>query len=392
VIPTPNAALAGFRARPRIPERRHRRAVLPTRRRGTASREHAGSDFEQDRSKPAIFRVSTAKRFDRWIMDHLRSGSADATTADVGRHPATGSLTRLLAECRHAKETISAATWQHFGRARVPARTLSDFHSGPLDLIVGNIENVAAQHEIPRTSLLARWRTASVRGQHPVITAAVRRLQVRSSPLRGPCSAPRSARRCLGQRRVPPAASRPHRAPQWRTDRHVAGAPTSVRIGLGRPGGPRPRNRDATSVAGPRRLRRTVPYAGPTVQATAPNRFRPANLLSPKIVRRRGGPALQWYKRTALVLSVVGAGPPLVAALLAMTLGEAQIDDEENLVAADVGHRHRDRAQQTPYGHGLLPPRRYHYGRAFDTATTYSRPRRQPRPPATAPRHTSTTT
>lgn len=258
---------------------------------------------------------------DQLMVSHLRADPPD------------GSLTRLLGECRHAKEQLSAATVAVIaGRpgsgedVRLSRTEFEQLIAGPLDLFVSNVEEMLQRNGIPRTTLRA---LATVGGgaSIPLITTRLsERLGCRSSPPANPRSAPRSARRC--------SASGSH---PGHTDRHgaVVDTPTDM---VGVPPtevapaawAARAASDDKSStyralawsqdVAGDE----PVPYAGSGATgkyAWETTGFDYAAEARP--VTEAG--TLPWYKRAALVLGVAGAGAAvLVTVLLALNLGKSK--------------------------------------------------------------------
>jgi hypothetical protein len=326
LISDANAALAGFSARPGFPSDGVV-AVCDFGASGTSvTLSNAGSDFEQIGASLRYSEFS-GDALDRLILDHLRSGSADATTADLAATLRQGSLTRLLAECRHAKEQLSAATVAVISGGQLSRTDFERLISGPLDLIVGNIEELLQRNGIPRTSLGA---VATVGGgaSIPLITTRLsERLQVPIFTSPQPMFSAAIGAALLGQREssggIPTAMGAAVDAP---TDM-VAGAPTEVSASAwATQGGDDAKSATQRALAWSQDdSDEPVPYAGPDyVQGTAPTDFAAQPVVAEDRYAAEAA-TLPWYKRTALVLSVVGAGAAiLVAALLALTLGKSK--------------------------------------------------------------------
>src|ERR1700758_2692829 len=97
---------------------------------------------------------------DQLIVDHARTAASDVTTADLASTTRFGAQSRLLRECRRAKEQLSTATMATIAAGSgvdVPlSRTeFERLISGPLDRFVGTVENTLQRNGIQRSQLTA---------------------------------------------------------------------------------------------------------------------------------------------------------------------------------------------------------------------------------------------
>ncbi|MGO9507836.1 MAG: Hsp70 family protein [Mycobacterium sp.] len=326
MISDANAALAGYSARPGFPSDGVV-AVCDFGASGTTvTLSNAGADFEQIGASLRYSEFS-GDAIDQLILDHLRSRSPDATTADLAATLRQGSLTRLLAECRHAKEQLSAATMAVLSGGQLSRTDFEGLISGPLDLIIGNIEELLQRNGIPRTSLGA---VATVGGgaSIPLITTRLsERLQVPIYTSPQPMFSAAIGAALLGQREssggIPTAMGAAVDAP---TDM-VASAPTEVAAAAwATHAADDPKSATQRALAWSQDdSEEPVPYAGPDyVQGTAPTDFAARPVVAEDRYAAEAA-TLPWYKRTALVLSVAGAGAAILAAVvLALTLGKSK--------------------------------------------------------------------
>jgi actin-like ATPase involved in cell morphogenesis len=283
---------------------------------------NAGSNFQQVGSSVRYAEFS-GDEIDQLIANHLRASGSGAEMAGTAR---MGSYTRLLGECRRAKEELSGAAEATI--ASNPGGTGADIRlsrtefeqliSGPLDRFVSTVEEILQRNGIG-TNLAA---VATVGGGASIPVLATRlseRLQV---PI---LSTPQ------------PVGSAAVGAAVLAQQQSSAGAPTAA----------------APVIEAPTQM---APAAAPPTQAVPTATAAPAPLAwsedadeGDEPVLYTGGehsgeyvkeaadfddPAdqryaeeagqLPWYKRTALVLTVVGALlAVLVAVVLALTLGHS---------------------------------------------------------------------
>ena len=215
-----------------------------------------------------------------------------------------GSLTRLLEQCRRAKEHLSAATVTTVpsGSGEEVELSRNDFEeliSGPLDRFVGTVEEVLQRNDIPRTNLAA---VAIVGGgaSIPLLTTRLsERLQVPiHTARRSPRSAPPSARpSSVSNSLAAPDRRGPGRRESdaigaRRGDRHDSNAARCPHRGGGPPG----------LVGGPD-ADDPVPYTGPEHSGQYVRDAMDFDDADDDAYGAEAG-ALPWYKRTALVLSV----------------------------------------------------------------------------------------
>ncbi|HMC68680.1 MAG TPA: Hsp70 family protein, partial [Mycobacteriales bacterium] len=97
---------------------------------------------------------------DQLLLGYIRAGASDATSADLAATTRIGSQSRLLAECRRAKEHLSTATVTTVaaGAGNDVQLTRSEFEqliSEPLDRFVATVEETLRRNGIDRSSLAA---------------------------------------------------------------------------------------------------------------------------------------------------------------------------------------------------------------------------------------------
>jgi hypothetical protein len=320
LISDATAALAALRARPGFPADGVV-ALCDFGASGTSvTLSNAGSNFQQMGSSVRYTDFS-GDEIDQLITDHLRAGTSDAdTTTAMAGTVRMGSQTRLLGECQRAKEELSAATATTIPTGsgadiRLSRTEFEQLISGPLDRFVSTIEEVLQRNGIPRANLAA---VATVGGgaSIPLVTTRLSgRLQVPifTTPQPGFSAAVGAA--VLGQQRS------------------SAGAPTAAAAAVETPTelvGTPPTQVAPSSSAVPAALAwsedtatgdEPVPYTGP--EHTGEYGREATGFDDAREDRYADEAArLPWYKRTALVLSVAGAGAAvLVAAVLFLTLG-----------------------------------------------------------------------
>ncbi|MEE6178729.1 Hsp70 family protein [Mycobacterium sp. 050134] len=248
----------------------------------------------------------------------LEQASAPAATADVASTTRIGSQSRLLGECRRAKEQLSSATTAtvSVGSGETVTLTRTDFErlvTEPLDRFAGAVEEVLRRNGIAGSGLAA---VATV-GGGAAIPLIGRRLAERfgvtihTAPQPAFSAAVGAA--VLGDRQLssgaPTAAAAAVETPteMVRTARAADADPVLAW------------SEDDDDTGEP------VPYTGPDMTGQYDREAPKAAEVYPgadadRLPAEPGG--LPWYKRTALVLSVAGAAAAvLVAVVLALTLG-----------------------------------------------------------------------
>src|SRR6201997_2719068 len=120
---------------------------------------NAASNFQQ--IGPSVRDTDfSGDALDQLIVDHARTAASDVTTADLASTTRFGAQSRLLRECRRAKEQLSTATMATIAAGSgvdVPlSRTeFERLISGPLDRFVGTVENTLQRNGIQRSQLTA---------------------------------------------------------------------------------------------------------------------------------------------------------------------------------------------------------------------------------------------
>ncbi|OBI02552.1 Hsp70 family protein [Mycobacterium scrofulaceum] len=275
----------------------------------------AGSNFA--RIGPSVrYADFSGDGIDQLLLGSLRA--SDDTMADLGSTVRIGSQSRLLGECRRAKEQLSTAATASVAGRQLTRADLEQLISEPLDRFLNALGEAVRRNGIPKLAAVA---TAGGGASIPLLTA---RLSGRFSvPVHtGPQPAFSAAigAATLGDQQasagVPTAAGAVVETPTEMvgtggidmTQAAWAAQATDVDGALAW-------SQDADGADEP------VPYTGRdatgeyagtarTFDDGADNRY-PA---------QAGG--LPWYKRTALVLTVAGAAVAvLVAVLLAINLG-----------------------------------------------------------------------
>ena len=257
---------------------------------------------------------------DQLVLDYVRAGASDATSADLASTARIGSQTRLLGECRRAKEQLSTATaatvaagsgdWGD--QVQLSRTELEQLISQPLDRFVGTLGDVLQRNGLQRSNLAA---VAAVGGGAgiPLIGARLSdHLQVPIHTAPQPAFSAAIGAAVLGQEQAAAGVAT--------AAGPVVENPTELVETARVAGGERPVawSDDADDAAEP------VPYTGPDMTGEY---GREATRLGDAERDRYAAAtaSLPWYKRTALVLSVVGAGAAvLVAVLLALTLGPSK--------------------------------------------------------------------
>jgi actin-like ATPase involved in cell morphogenesis len=277
---------------------------------------NAASNFQQ--IGPTVrYADFSGDAIDQLLLDHVRTAASDVTTADLASTARIGSRTRLLGECRRAKEQLSTATVSAIPagsgeEVRLSRTEFEQLISGPVDRFVTTLENALQRNGIQRPNLAA---VAIVGGgaSIPLLTTRLAgRLRVPIHAAPQPAFSAAIGAAVLGERQASagaataagPAAENPTELVE------------TARVAEG--GRALAWSQDADDAAEP------VPYTGPDM--TGEYGGEATGLGYAGSDRDAAAPArLPWYKRTALVLSVVGASAAvLVAAVLALTLGHGK--------------------------------------------------------------------
>jgi hypothetical protein len=285
---------------------------------------NAGSNFLQ--IGPSVrYTDFSGDAIDQLILDHVRAAH-DAIPADLAGTARVGSRSRLLGACRRAKEQLSTATAATVAagsrdggdQVRLSRPEFEQLISQPLDRFVSTVEDTLQRNGIQRSNLAA---VAAVGGgaSIPLITARLsERLQAPIHAAPQPAYSAAIGAAVLGQQQ---SAAGVATAASPIVENPTEAVETAKVTDGGRP---LAWSQDADDAADP------VPYAGPDM--TGEYGREPTGLGDADSDRAAAAtPSLPWYKRTALVLSVVGAGAAvLVAALLALTLGHTKTNPVNN--------------------------------------------------------------
>jgi len=253
---------------------------------------------------------------DQRILSQVQA--SDNTTADMGSTTRIGSQTRLLAECRRAKEQLSTAAVTTVTKApgdevRLSRAEFEQLISEPVDRFLADLEDTLRRNGIPQSRLAA---VAAVGGgaSIPLLTARLSErfgVPVHTTPQPAFSAAVGAA--LLGAQQT--SAGAPTAAAA------VVEAPTEIvtQAGWAAPGAEAESalawSEDADGAGEP------VPYVGRDATGEYASEARDFDdAAGNRYAPEQGG--LPWYKRTALVLGVAGAAAAvLVAILLAITLG-----------------------------------------------------------------------
>jgi hypothetical protein len=278
---------------------------------------NAGSNFQQT-GPPVRYTEFSGDAIDQLVLNHVRSAGSDATTADLAGTARIGAQSRLLGESRRAKEQLSAAAAATVAAGSGDGVRLSrtDFEqliSEPLHRFIGAVENTLGRNGIQRSRLAA---VAAVGGGASIPLIAARlsdrlRVPIHIAPQPAFSAAVGSA--VLGDQQQAGAGVATAASPILENPTEVV---ETARATQGNPA--LAWSQDAHDAAEP------VPYMGPDMTGEYGREATGAGYAEGD--RYAAAPAsLPWYKRTALVLSVLGAGAAvLVAVLLALTLGHTK--------------------------------------------------------------------
>jgi hypothetical protein len=296
---------------------------------------NAGSNYQQ--IGPTVrYTDFSGDEIDQLILNHLRAGAPDADTTDLAGTARVGSLTRLLGECRRAKEELSATTVTAIPAG--PASSSADVRlsrtefeqliSGPLDRFTTTVEEVLQRNGIPKASLAA---VATVGGgaSIPLLTTRLsERLRVPIFTTPQPTFSAAIGAAVLGQQQssagVPTAAGAVVETP---TD--LFGAPPTAETPAAWAAQAAGDDKSATyralawsqdGAGGDE----PVPYTGPDVTSDYGRGATGFDYPEGDRYAAETG-RLPWYKRTALVFGLAAAGAAvLVAVLLAVKLGNTK--------------------------------------------------------------------
>jgi hypothetical protein len=283
----------------------------------TVTLSDAGSGFVQ--IGPSVrYHDFSGDGIDELILDHLREAIPTDTSGGVASTTRMGSMARLLEHCRRAKEDLSTAT-----TTTLPAVTGEDVElsrdkfeeliSGALDEFASGIQNILQRNEIPVSGLAA---VATVGGGAAIPLLATRLSErlgvpVRTAPQPG-CAAALGAA-VFGQEHPAPSTAV---GPVAETPTQLAAAaPADMTQAM-----PRARIEEERPLAWSEDEDEEdpVPYTGPEhsgqyVRDAMDFEDDDRYATSPPV----------WYKRPAVVISLVAAAMAiLLAVILALTLGE----------------------------------------------------------------------
>lgn len=285
----------------------------------TVTLSDAGSDFAQ--IGPSVrFHDFSGDGIDQLILDRVRDGAPSDPSGGLASTTRMGSLTRLLDQCRAAKETLSTATV-----STVPAVTGEDVElsrnefeellTGPLDEFVTGVENILQRNDIPKTNLAA---VATVGGGAAIPLLATRLAERLGVPVR---TAPQPAfSAALGaatfgqQHRATSAIATP---PVENPTQLASAVPADMTQVM-----PTARIEEEQPLAWSQDEDEDdpVPYTGPEHSGQY---VRDAMDFEDADDDPDAAAPSPWYQRPAVVLSLAAAGAAIVVAVvLALTLGE----------------------------------------------------------------------
>ncbi|OCB20623.1 molecular chaperone [Mycobacterium malmoense] len=253
---------------------------------------------------------------DQLVLGRMRA--SDDTMADVAGTVRMSSQSRLLGECRRAKEQLSTATTAAVAGGSLSRAELEQLIAEPLDRFLGDLEEALRRNGVPKARLAA-VATAGGGASIPLLTTRLaERFQVPVHTAPQPAVSAAVGAAVLGDQQasagVPTAAGA------------VVETPTEM-VGTG--------GIDMTQAAWAARATdvdgalawsqdadgdEPVPYTGRDATGEYTSAARSFDDDAGERPAEQG--PLPWYKRTALVLSVAGAAAAiLVAIVLALTLG-----------------------------------------------------------------------
>jgi hypothetical protein len=315
------AALAGLRGRPGFPTAGVV-ALCDFGASGTSvTLMDAGSNFT--RVGPTVRSADfSGDAIDQLVLGRLRA--SDDTMADLGSTVRIGSQSRLLGECRRAKEQLSTAATASVAmapgaNAQLSRAELEQLISEPLDRFLGTLEEALRRNGIPKSRLAA---VAAVGGGAGIPLFAARlsdRFQVPVHTPPQPAVSAATGAAVLGEQQrsggAPTAAGA------------VVETPTEMVGTAGIDMTQAAAAAQATDVDGALAWSQDadgdepVPYTGRDATGEYSREATDSGYGDGDRYTAEEGP-LPWYKRTALVLLVAGAAAAvLVAIVLALTLG-----------------------------------------------------------------------
>ncbi|ORV35802.1 Hsp70 family protein, partial [Mycobacterium conspicuum] len=281
----------------------------------TVTLSDAGSNFQQVGSS-VRYPGFAGDEIDQLLVNHLRdSGSG----ADTGATMRMGSHTRLLGECRRAKEALSGAGEATIATGesaiRLSRNEFEQLIAGPLDRFVSTVEDILQRNGI-RGNLAA---VATVGGGASIPALGARlseRLQVPILNTAQPVASAAVGAAVLGQQRssagAPTAAAAVVEVPEPTQLAPSAAPPTQAVPTASAPPAPLAWSEDADAADEP------VPYTGGEHSGEYAREAAEFDDAEDNRYAAEAG-TLPWYKRTALVLTVVGAAlAVLVAVVLAL--------------------------------------------------------------------------
>jgi hypothetical protein len=266
---------------------------------------------------------------DQLILNHVLASAPDATSTGPASTMRVGALARLLGECRHAKEQLSAATAAVIAAGsgddvRLSRTEFEQLISEPLDRFVTTVEEVLQRNGIPRTTLGA---VATVGGgaSIPLITTRLsERLQVPIFTSPQPMFSAAIGAAVLGQLGSSGGAPTAAAAAVESPTELVGPPPTQVNpTAWAAQAGEDDKSSTYRALAWSQDAAtdEPVPYAGPEHTGQFTRSTTDFGYAPDEQYAAEPGP-LPWYKRTALVLSVAAAAAAvLLAVVLALTVG-----------------------------------------------------------------------
>ncbi|OBG94532.1 molecular chaperone [Mycobacterium sp. E3298] len=275
----------------------------------------AGSNFA--RIGPSVrYADFSGDGIDQLVLGRLRA--SDDTMADLGSTVRIGSQSRLLGECRRAKEQLSTAATASVAGGQLTRADLEQLISEPLDRFLNALEEALRRNGIPKLATIA---TVGGGAGIPLLTARLSgRFSVPVHTAPRPALSAALGAAALGDQQasagVPTAAGAVVETPTEMvgtggidmTQAAWAAQATDVDGALAW-------SQDADGADEP------VPYTGRDATGEYAGAARTFDDDADSRYPAKGG-GLPWYKRTALVLTVAGAAAAvLVAVLLAINLG-----------------------------------------------------------------------
>ncbi|ORB73158.1 Hsp70 family protein [Mycobacterium scrofulaceum] len=277
----------------------------------------AGSNFT--RVGPSVRSTDfSGDAIDQLVLGRMRA--SDDTMADVAGTVRMSSQSRLLGECRRAKEQLSTATTAAVAGGSLSRTELEQLIAGPLDRFLDDLEEALRRNGLAKTALAA-VATAGGGASIPLLTTRLaERFQVPVHTAPQPVLSAAVGAAVLGDQQasagVPTAAGAVVETPTEMVG--TAGIDMTQAAWAAR----------ATDVDGALAWSEDddggdepVPYTGRDATGEYTDEARDSDSdAGNRYPAPEGG--LPWYKRTALVLSVAGAAAAiLVAIVLALTLG-----------------------------------------------------------------------